>query len=269
MSKHSRSGSPQRSASSAAAAAPPAGPLSTVSAAWSAAASSAGQAAAGLHDRRGRQAGVARGVEQAAQVAREQGGEGGVDLGRRRALELAEGADDLVRQRDVDAEALAQRVADRALVVGVAIAVQQADGDRLGLGAAPRASTSALEVGQRLEHAVGPGALARGEAPLGRRQRRRVRGAQPVELAPRLAAEGDDVGEAVGGARTRCARPCPRAARWWRPSCRGRSPRRRPPRAPAASSARSTAAMTPRDWSSGVVGALAVCTTPPRPGRRP
>ena len=33
-------------------------------------------------------------------------------------------------------------------------------------------------------------------------------------------------------------------------------------RAPAASSARSTAAMTPRDWSSGVVGALAVCTTP-------
>jgi hypothetical protein len=32
--------------------------------------------------------------------------------------------------------------------------------------------------------------------------------------------------------------------------------------APASWSARSTAAMTPRDWSSGVVGALAVCTTP-------
>ena len=35
----------------------------------------------------------------------------------------------------MDAEALAQRVADRALVLGVAVAVQQADGDRLGLGA--------------------------------------------------------------------------------------------------------------------------------------
>ena len=138
MSKHSRSGSPQRSASSAAAAAPPAGPLSTVSAAWSAAASSAARPPldcmiAGV----GRPASPRR-VEQAAQVARQQGGEGGVDLGRRRALELAEGPDDLVRQRDVHPEALAQRGADRALVLGVAIAVQQADRDRLGLGARHR-----------------------------------------------------------------------------------------------------------------------------------
>ena len=156
------------------------------------------QAAARLHDRRGGQARFARRVQQAAQVARQQGGEGGVDLGRRGALELAEGADDLVRERHVDAEALAQRVADRALVVGVAVAVQQADRDRLGLGCR-HGLDEILEAAQRLEHAGGPGALVRGEAPLGWGQRRRVRGAQPVELAPGLSAEGDDVGEAARG----------------------------------------------------------------------
>ena len=123
------------------------------------------QAAAGLHDRRSGQPGVARRVEQAAQVARQQRREGGVDLGGRRSLELAEGPDDLVRQRHVHPEALLQRGADRALVLGVAVAVQQADRDRLGLGTRHRVDQR-VEVAQGLEHAVGPGALARGEAPL-------------------------------------------------------------------------------------------------------
>jgi hypothetical protein len=102
------------------------------------------QAAAGLHDGRRGQPGVPRCVEQAAQVARQQRGEGGVDLGGRRSLELAEGPDDLVRERDVHPEALSERRPDRALVLGVAIAVQQADRDRLGLGARHR-------VDQRIE----------------------------------------------------------------------------------------------------------------------
>jgi len=81
-----------------------------------------------------------------------------------------------VRERHLDAEALAQGLADRALVVGVAIAVQQAHGDRLGLGAR-HGVDELLEVAQRLEDAGGAGALARREAPLGGRERRGVRGA--------------------------------------------------------------------------------------------
>jgi hypothetical protein len=169
-------------------------PLSTVRAAWSAAASSAARPPldcmiAGV----GRPA--SRDASSSGAGSARAGREGGVDLGRRRALELAEGADDLVRQRDVHPEALAQRGADRALVVGMAVAVQQADRDRLGLGAATASTRPRGR--QRLEHAVGPGALARREAPLRPGSAARVGGAQSVELAPGLAAEGDDVGEAV------------------------------------------------------------------------
>src|SRR5204862_345512 len=46
--------------------------------------------------------------------------------------------------------------------------------------------------------AVGAAALRRCEASLRRRQGWRMRGAQPVEVAARLPAELDDVGEAVG-----------------------------------------------------------------------
>ena len=73
-----------------------------------------GQATAGLHDRRGRQALVLRAVDEPPQVGGEQRGEGGVNLGGRGALVLAERADRLVRQRDVDvvAEPVGERVAD-------------------------------------------------------------------------------------------------------------------------------------------------------------
>jgi hypothetical protein len=139
-------------------------------------------------------------VDQPAQVVGQQGGERRVDLGRRRPLVLAEGPDGLVRQRDVDAGQLAcQGRAERALVLGVAVAVQQADGDRLG-----------LERAQALQHVCDPvlGELAqrpvRGH-PLGRAhpalrwdQRRGVRGAQPVQVGAGLAPELDHVREALG-----------------------------------------------------------------------
>ena len=58
------------------------------------------------------QAGLARRARRSrAQVAREQRRERGVDLGRRGALVLAERADDLVRQRDVDVRAARSRSA--------------------------------------------------------------------------------------------------------------------------------------------------------------
>ena len=51
---------------------------------------------------------------------------------------------------------LAQRGAERALVLGEAVGVQQADGDGLGLERArpPSATSRGALVGQRLEHAV-------------------------------------------------------------------------------------------------------------------
>ena len=94
-----------------------------------------GEAAAGLHDPRLDDAGVAGAVAQRAQIVAQQRRERGVDLGRGGALVLAKRADDVVRQRDRDvvAEARAQRRADRAFVGGVAVGMEQADGDRLGL----------------------------------------------------------------------------------------------------------------------------------------
>ena len=126
--------------------------------------------------------GLARRVEQAAQVARQQRRERGVDLGRRGALVLAERADDLVRQRDVRvAEALAQRVAERALVVGVAVGVQQADGDRLGLGAGDR-------VGERRRASAA--ARARRRAPCARGAAKRRSGGTAAPGARRTAGRG-------------------------------------------------------------------------------
>ena len=105
---------------------------------------------------------------------------------------------------------------------------------------------------------------ARARRRAGRRhQRRRVRGAQAVEVGAVLAAELDHVLEPGGGHERRCARRGPRAARSWPRSCRGRTPRRRRRSASARSSALRTAASTPSDWSSGVVGAFAVYSRPP------
>ena len=93
---------------------------------------------------------------------------------------------------------LGERVADRPLVRRVRVGVQQDDGDRLGLERRDRVGEP-LRVLERAQHAVGAHALGRGHAPLGRDERRRPRGAQAVEVGARLAAELDDVGEALGG----------------------------------------------------------------------
>jgi hypothetical protein len=264
MSKHRRSATPVRSASSAAAAAPPAGPLSTVSAACSAASAGVGQAAAGLHDRRRRERLVLGAGDQPAQVRGEQGGEGGVDLGRRRALELAERADHLVAERDVHArQRPAQRLAERLLVGGEAVGVQQADGDGLDVqagdlgGRRPRGV-----VGERLEHALGAGALAGADAALGRHERLGMGRAQAVQVLARLPAELDDVGEA-GGRDERGPRA---AALEQRVGRHGHAVGERldlARAAPAALSAAWIASRTPADWSVGVVGALAVTMRPP------
>ncbi len=93
-----------------------------------------GQAAAGLHHRGLRQSGLTRAVGEAAQIGGEQGGERGVELGGRGALVLPEGADDLVAEADVDAGKRArERFAEGLLVLRVAVGVQEADGDGLGL----------------------------------------------------------------------------------------------------------------------------------------
>ena len=91
-----------------------------------------GEAAAGLHHGGLGQSRVLRALRQPAQVGGEQGGEGGVELGGRRALVLAEGPDDLVAERRARGTLL-ERLAERLLVLGVAVGVQQADRDRLGL----------------------------------------------------------------------------------------------------------------------------------------
>ena len=100
------------------------------------------------------------------------------------------------------------------------------------------------------------------EAQLRRRERRGTGRAQAVEVGARLAAELDDVGEALGRDERGAGVRGPRAARsspTVMPCAKAvTSPGARPARASAAS----TAAITPSDWSSGVVGAFAVTSTP-------
>ena len=213
------------------------------------------QPAGGLHHRGLGQPGLARALDEPAQVGAQQGGEGGVDLGRGGALELAEGADDLVGERDVHVrQALRQRLADRGLVLRVAVGVQQADRDRLGLRLLDGVDGGAQRVlRERLDGPVRAHPLARADAALRRHERRRVGGAEPVEVGARLAAELDDVLEARAWRRAPCARPRPRAARWWRRSSRARTPAPRPrrrPRAPARPARRRARPPTgPRAWS--------------------
>jgi len=93
-----------------------------------------------------------------------------------------------------------QRLRDRQLVFGVAVGMQQCDGDRLrrGLGhlARQRMSVVATQLAQR---PVGGHALSRSEPEPRRREWRRPRRTEAIQLGPILAAEGHDVGEPVGG----------------------------------------------------------------------
>ena len=159
-----------------------------------------GEPAAGLHDRRLGEARLLRAAQERLEVGAQERAQRGVDLRRRRALELAEGADDLVREADVDAgQPAGERLADRALVLRVAVGVQQDDGHRLRLRRRDRVGDRRRALGAELaQHAVRAHALRRRDAAVRRHERRRVRRAQPVEVGARLAAELDDVGEALG-----------------------------------------------------------------------
>ncbi len=144
---------------------------------------------------------LTRAVDELPQVGAQQGGEGGVQLGRGGALELPERPDRLVRERDVHVgQPLGERLAERALVLRMAVGVQQADGDGLRLGGRHGVERGGERlVVERLERAVGAHPLARADAAVARDERRGVRRAQAVQVGARLAAELDEVLEALGG----------------------------------------------------------------------
>ena len=79
----------------------------------------------------------------------------------------------------------------------VAEAPQEADRRGVELSGGVDALAQRLRV-ERAQHAVRAAALGHGDAELGRDERRRMPGAQPVELGACLAAELLDVGEALG-----------------------------------------------------------------------
>jgi hypothetical protein len=165
------------------------------------------------------------------------------------------------RARRARREALGERLAERLLVRRVAVGVQQADRDpprarrRDGVDAARSASSSAVE------------------RPSGPSARARRRGARAARAAPGGARRGGRGRRAPGGR----ARRRPRSPRGDEHGARalalqqrvggdGRAVRERRDslgEAPARSSAAVTAASTPSDWSSGVVGAFAVTSRSP------
>ena len=98
------------------------------------------QPAGRLHDQRLGQSPRARLLAEAAQVGAQQRRQRGVDDRRRGALVLTEGAHQIAGERDLDVrQCLLQELAEQALVRGVAVGVQQRDGDRLRLRLCHRA----------------------------------------------------------------------------------------------------------------------------------
>ena len=160
-----------------------------------------GEPAGGLHDLRLAEPLGARLRGQSAQVIGKQRRERCVDDGGGGALVLAEGADELAGERDVDVgQQLREQLREQALVGGVGVGVQQRYGDGLG----PRAGDLLHEgaggaCGERLQRAIGPHPLGCAEAQRGGHQRRGCCLAEPVEMRAGLAGELDDVGEAGSG----------------------------------------------------------------------
>ena len=162
----------------------------------------AGDAAGGLHHERLREAGRLGRLAEPLQVAAEQRGEVGVDRRRRAALVLAEAGQDLVRGGDVDAGQLAAQALGDAPLVARGRGRRRAGRARPTRRRCSRTSSRqalGLAVGERLDDALGPDPLGRLEAQLRLDQRRRLRGAEPVEVGPVLAADLEQVGEAAGG----------------------------------------------------------------------
>ena len=136
------------------------------------------------------------------EVAAQQGGEGGVDDRGGAALVLAEHAGGLVGGGDVGVgEGLAGQLGHPPLVLWMAEAPEQADRHRLGVELAERlAQLVLLELAQ---HAIRAAALGDGHAQLGGHERRRVAGAEAVEVRACLTAELLEVDEALGGEQRR------------------------------------------------------------------
>ncbi len=199
-------------------------------------------AAARLHDRGRRQAGLGRALAQAAQVGAQDGREVGVHRRRREALVLPDLGQHLARRAHVDAgQGRAQRVGHLALVVRVGEREQQPHRHGLALGRrgrprrrAPARRRRAARARRRARSAPAPRGCARaGSAGAGGRRR----GGRARRASDGAAPAGRRSPRWPPG---RCARRCPRAGRSCRRSCRGRSaprrrgraPRRRAPRAP-------------------------------------
>ena len=150
------------------------------------------EAARRAHHERLRQLGRGACLGEGAEIAREHRAEVGVDRRRRGALVLAELRRDLVRGDDVRVRvAAAQLGGDGALRLAVAEREEQRDGDRVGVDLRERGEV------ERDELACGAGSAAHAEAALERDERRRMLRARPVEVRPRLAAEVQDVLEAL------------------------------------------------------------------------
>ena len=148
-----------------------------------------------------RQPGVGGRRAQPAQVAAGRRPERGVDRRGRRPLELAHLGGDLVRR---DHERVGQRVAqdlgDARLVRGIEEREEQADGDGLGpLALQPPRGAMHARLVERADHAVRPHPLVHLDAAAALDHRRRRRLVQAVQARPRLAAEEQEVAEALGG----------------------------------------------------------------------
>ena len=107
------------------------------------------------------------------------------------------------------------------------------------------------------DHVVRPHPLVDLHAQPALDHRRRRRLVQPVEARARLAAEEEQVAEALGGDERRARQARARAARWWRPWSRARSASTSPGATPARSSTSRAAATTPSSWRA-VLRTLAV-----------
>ena len=158
-------------------------------------------AARRAHDERRGQPGARRSARRArAGSARHDRPEVRVDRRRRRALVLAELRRDLVRRDDVRVRQAAPHLGgDRALVRRVAVRVEQADRDRLGVELRQRVEVERLELAVRARSA--------------RARRSSARAARAAPDAPRTAGRGARGSAAAGGAGARSRRSSTNAVR--------------------------------------------------------
>ena len=139
---------------------------------------------------------------EASQVGSHEGLHVGVGAGRVEALELAHLRRDLAADRHGDVRVgFQQKVAEAALVVGVAVAVHEADGDGL-VAAVEQLGDDGPRRGLVERHqnlAAGVDAFGDHEAVLALDQRRRQHDVEVVLLEPALGARLDHVAEPGGG----------------------------------------------------------------------